>query len=86
MNRDKMLDLIYPERRQISVREVIAWSKDRMIDNRIETEAAQARAEGRKLTDEEIDTIAHSVDTPTLAEAIERLEDDGVATFRNRSY
>jgi hypothetical protein len=89
MTRDdlnKTLQLIYPEDRTITVREVLTWAKDRMADSAIDVESLRAGAEGRTLSDEDIDRIAQGVETPTLVEAIERLEDDGVATFRNRKF
>jgi hypothetical protein len=89
MTRDdlnKTLQLIYPEYRTITVREVLTWAMDRMADSAIDVESLRAGAEGRTLSDEDIDRIAQGVETPTLVEAIERLEDDGVATFRNRKF
>lgn len=71
--------LIYPENRTITEREVIAWARDRMIDNAINSERAER---GVPLDDETVDRIANDVPVPTLEDAIERLSDDGVATFR----
>jgi hypothetical protein len=76
-----MLRLIYPKRRNITESEVIRWAMDRIADNMIDVESLRARDEGRTLTDEEVEHIIASVPPPTLEDAIERLEDDGVATF-----
>jgi hypothetical protein len=76
------LKLIYPTKRRITEREVIAWAWDRMIDNAIEVKSLRYENEtGKTLSDEAIDRIANDVPAPTLRDAIERLEDDGVATF-----
>lgn len=77
------LVLLYPgPTRRISLREVLGWARDRMQDNAIESEHLRL---GRILTDEEVDRIANDVPVPTLDDAIERLQDDGVATFRRRA-
>lgn len=77
-----MLKLIYPETRRIDAREVIGWARDRMIDNAIEVERLRL---DRPLTDQEVDQIANDTPIPDLDDAIERLQDDGVATFRRQS-
>lgn len=77
------LVLLHPgPTRRISMREVIDWARDRMIDNAIEVEHLRL---DRSLTDEEVDRISNDVPVPTLDDAIERLQDDGVATFRRRA-
>lgn len=79
---DVTLTLLYPDRRRITVREIITWAKDRMCDNAIEVENLHRRSEGLEpLNDEEIEKLIASVETPTLEDAMERLQDDGVATF-----
>lgn len=73
--------MIYPEQREISDDEIVAWAVDRAIDNEVDIERMRAN---RDLTDEEYERIrkARMRELPTLEEAIERLQDDGVATFR----
>jgi len=64
--------LLYPQRRVIQDREIIQWAVDRLVDRAI----AEA---GIEIDYSEI--VSPPVRTPTLAEAIALLEDDGVATF-----
>jgi len=83
-----MVTLIYPENRQIAERDVIAWARDRMIDNAVEVENLRRVDAGQAPLDDqngELEGFIRDVDTPTLEDAIERLTDDGVATFRGKS-
>ena len=71
--------MIWPTRRVMHEREVIAWAHDRMIDEALDLMVSRV---GRPLPDAAVDKIANDADMPTLDEAIERLQSDGVATFR----
>ena len=78
-----MLKLIYPQRRLIDEREVINWARDRMSDNALDVEMLRRVAdEEPQMTDEEVERMIADTPIPTLEEAIERLQDDGVATFQ----
>lgn len=80
-----MLRLIYPENRNITEREVIAWARDLMTDTAIEMEGLRRRDSGESaMSDEDIDRVCNDVPVPTLTDAIELLEDAGKATFRGK--
>lgn len=70
------LRLIYPSRRRIDEREVIAWARDLMTDDAID-----ALTEAERADDATVDRTAQSVPIPTLDEAKTLLEDRGKATF-----
>lgn len=76
-----MLSLIYPEKRHISEADVIAWARDRRVTVAMNGEMAEWPRSTNFDADRGETVITITVKDPTLAEAIDELSDQGVATF-----